>query len=50
MVDLVAVSMWLWVLSGIYLWARHSRKRIWGLLIGGGGIAVFAVSVIMLCS
>ena len=49
LVDLVAVSMLLWVVSGIYLWWRRSRKVLlgWGCIVAGG--LLFLVLAIILC-
>lgn len=48
-VDALAVSMWLWVFSGIYLWWRRSRKVLlgWACLIGGA--LLFVSLVILFC-
>jgi hypothetical protein len=48
-VDLAVFSMWLWVISGIYLWARVPRKRKWGAVAVVGGGLLFAILVIALC-
>lgn len=49
-VDAVAVSLWLWVLSGIYLWARRKGKRALGLILLLGGIGTFTTLVLLMCS
>ncbi len=48
-VDCVAVSMMLWVVSGVYIWARRPSKRVLGgvSLLGGG--LLFVWLVILLC-
>lgn len=48
-VDCVAVSMLLWVVSGVYIWARRPGKRLLGgvCLVGGG--LLFTGLVILLC-
>lgn len=48
-VDAVAVSMWLWVFSGVYLWWRRSRKLLlgWACLIVGA--LLFVGLVILFC-
>jgi hypothetical protein len=49
LVDAVAVSLWLWVISGIYLWARRpSKRKLGGACLALGGI-LFAVLVAWLC-
>lgn len=49
LVDLVAVSILAWVITGIYLWWRRSRKVLlgWTCVIAGG--LLFAVLVIIFC-
>jgi len=48
-VDAVIVSTWFWIVSGIYIWARRPKKRLWGgiCLVAGG--LLFAVLAILLC-
>ena len=48
-VDLVVTSMWFWIVSGIYIWARQPKRRFWGgvCLVGGG--LLFALLVALLC-
>jgi hypothetical protein len=48
-VDAVAVSLWLWVISGIYLWARRPNKRKLGTACLVVGCALFAALVTWLC-
>ncbi len=48
-VDAVTVSMWLWVLTGIYIWFRMPRKRMLGSLCVVGGSVLFIVLVVLLC-
>ena len=49
-VDAVAASLWLWCVSGIYIWARQRKRRFWGSVSVVAGIAVFLVLVVLLCS
>jgi hypothetical protein len=49
-VDAVAVSMFLWVVSGIYLWWRRTRKLVIGLVCLVAGLLSFAGLVLMFCS
>lgn len=42
-VDGVGVSILFWVLSGIYLWARQPRVRLWGGVTLLGGLGLFTV-------
>ncbi len=45
LVDLVMVSMWLWVFTGIYLWwkaTKEHKKKILGAVCLAGGLIVFA--------
>ncbi len=48
-VDAVTVSTVLWVVSGVYIWARRPRKRLAGGLCLGAGCALFGVLVVLLC-
>ncbi|MFV2065471.1 MAG: hypothetical protein ACC645_00715 [Pirellulales bacterium] len=48
-VDLVVLSIVLWVVSGIYLWARMRRVRVSGAICLGTGMALFLLLVILLC-
>jgi hypothetical protein len=48
-VDAVTISMWVWVLSGFYLWLRRPRKRLLGSLFALGGSLLFIVLTILLC-
>lgn len=48
-VDFVVLSIVLWVLSGIYLWARMKRHRISGGACLAVGFGLFAVLVLFLC-
>ncbi|MCP4604876.1 MAG: hypothetical protein GY847_30875 [Proteobacteria bacterium] len=48
-VDLVCISMWLWVISGIYIWFRKKKQRISGNLCLAAGCVLFCVLVVMLC-
>ncbi|MCU0916736.1 MAG: PepSY domain-containing protein [Planctomycetes bacterium] len=48
-VDVVTISMWVWVLSGFYLWARRPRTRLVGSLFAVGGSVLFILLTILLC-
>jgi len=48
-VDGAAISTWIWIVSGIYLWARRPKHRAWGGICLVAGAIVFAVLVAMLC-
>lgn len=48
-VDLVAASLLIWVISGIYIWLRSPRYRLSRSVALFGGIALFAVLVWQLC-
>ena len=48
-VDFVALSLLLWVVSGIYLWARMRRDRLSGGACFAMGCGLFAVLVVCLC-
>ena len=48
-VDTVVVSTWFWVVSGVYIWARRPKKRLWGGSCLAGGSLLFAVLVLLLC-
>ncbi len=50
MVDAVGISMWIWALSGVYLWARKPSKRRLGGVCFVAGIVLFTVLVVLLCS
>lgn len=47
-VDLSAFSMILWVVSGIYIWARLRNKRFWGSVSLIAGVALFAALVVIM--
>ena len=49
LVDVVSVCLWLWVVSGIYIWARVPKKRLLGAICVVGGSVLFAVLVIVFC-
>lgn len=49
LVDVVSVSLVLWVVSGIYLWARRPRKRLLGGVCLIAGSVLFAVLTVLLC-
>lgn len=48
-VDAVTISTIIWVVSGVYLWARRPRKRLLGAVCMTAGIALFAALVVLLC-
>ena len=48
-VDAVTGSTVLWVVSGIYLWARRPRRRLAGGLCLAAGCLLFAVLALLLC-
>ena len=48
-IDVVVISTWFWVISGIYLWARRPKKRaLGGACLAAGGL-LFAGLVVLLC-
>ncbi len=48
-VDLVAISMWLWVISGVYLWWRRTRKLALGVVCMVAGVVSFVGLVVLFC-
>ena len=48
-VDSVCISLWLWVISGLYLWWKMPRLRVIGGICLGSALFVFAILVYMLC-
>lgn len=50
MVDVVALSLWFWIVSGIYIWARRPRKRLLGGVCVVAGSLLFGSLVMLLCS
>jgi len=42
-VDLVGIGLILWVITGVYMWWRDRRLRLWGGLALGGGAVCFVV-------
>ncbi len=48
-VDVVAVSMWLWVISGVYLWWRRTRKLVLGVVCLAAGVLSFVGLVVLFC-
>jgi len=48
-VDAVAISMWLWVISGVYLWWRRARKPLVGFLCMAAGMLSFVGLVALFC-
>lgn len=49
-VDLVALSIAFWVVSGVYIWARRPTRRLLGGVVLAAGIALFITLVFALCS
>ncbi|MEO8425772.1 MAG: hypothetical protein ABI651_01540 [Verrucomicrobiota bacterium] len=41
MVDLSCVGILLWIASGLIMWWRLSRTRVWGAIALGGGLLAF---------
>jgi hypothetical protein len=50
MVDAVSVSIWLWIISGVYIWARRPKKRLLGAVCLSAGLILFAVLTAVLCT
>jgi hypothetical protein len=48
-VDAVTISTIIWIISGVYLWARRPKRRLLGGVCMTAGIALFAVLVVLLC-
>ena len=48
-VDAVAISMFLWVVTGVYLWYRRSKKLLFGCLCVVAGLILFICLVFMFC-
>jgi hypothetical protein len=48
-VDATTASTILWLISGIYLWARRPRKRLLGGLCLIAGTLLFAILAALLC-
>jgi hypothetical protein len=48
-VDIVSISLCLWIISGVYIWFRRRRQRLAGGICLGAGCILFAVLVAMLC-
>ena len=48
-VDAVTISTVIWIISGVYLWARRPRKRLLGGLCMIAGSLLFAGLAILLC-
>lgn len=48
-VDAVSVSMWLWAISGVYLWWRRTRKLALGVVCLIAGVLSFAGLVVLFC-
>ena len=48
-VDAVAISMILWVISGFYIWLRRPRQRGAGTICALAGSLLFVVLVVLFC-
>ena len=48
-VDAVTISTVLWVVTGIYIWARRPRKRLLGGLCLVAGSLLFAALAVLMC-
>jgi len=48
-VDVVSVSMWLWVVSGVYLWWRRTPKLTLGVACLLAGVISFVGLVVLFC-
>ena len=48
-VDAVGLSMWFWVVSGVYIWARRPKKRVLGGVLLVAGLSLFALLTACLC-
>ena len=48
-VDAVTISTILWVVTGIYLWARRPRRRWLGGLCLVAGSVLFAILAVLMC-
>lgn len=49
LVDAIAISMFLWVITGIYLWYRRSRRLLFGCLCIAAGLMLFICLTVLLC-
>ena len=47
-VDALIVSIWLWGISGVYMWAAKGGKKRLGAVSLGAGVALFAVLVVLM--
>src|SRR5206468_4329310 len=45
MVDIVGVAFLLWIASGLIMWWRLSRTRVWGTVAIGAGTLLFALLI-----
>ena len=48
-VDTVSISMWLWVISGVYLWWRRTRKLALGVVCMAAGLLSCIGLVLLFC-
>ena len=47
-VDIIQLSIIIWIASGIYMWWNLKHLRKWGALALGGGVAFFAIFLLRL--
>ncbi len=45
-VDLVGIGLILWVVTGVHMWWRDRRLRLWGGIAFGGGMVCFVVLLV----
>jgi len=48
-VDVVTISTVVWIISGIYLWARRPRKRLLDAACLATGLLLFIALLVALC-
>lgn len=48
-VDIVTISTLIWVISGVYLWARKPRERRVGGICLAAGCVLFVTLIVLLC-
>jgi len=46
--DVVFISIIIWVVTGIYLWWKIRKTRLWGAIAIGGGVVSFLIFVFLL--